>query len=42
VRLLRDSSDGEAVELNPLLPQDIESRICDLVFGQKPLFLYGW
>lgn len=41
VRLLRESSDGEVVELNPLLPQDIESRICDFVFGQKPLFLYG-
>ena len=41
VRLLRDSSDGEAVELNHLQPQDIEARICNFVFGQKPLFLYG-
>ncbi len=41
LRLLRESSDGEAVELNPLLLQDIESRICDFVFSQKPLFLYG-
>ncbi len=46
LRLLSESSDGEAVELNPLLPQDIESRICDFVFGQKPLvFIWlntGW
>jgi len=41
VCLLRNSSDGEAVELNPLRPQDIEDRICNFVFGQKPLFLYG-
>jgi hypothetical protein len=41
VRLLRNSSDGEAVELNPLRPQDIEDRICNFVFRQKPLFLYG-
>ena len=41
VRLLRDGSDGEAVELNPLRPQDIDDRICYFVFDQKPLFLYG-
>jgi hypothetical protein len=44
VRLLRDSSDSEAVEVHsgtePLGPQVIEDRICNFVFGQEPLFLY--
>ena len=41
VRLLRDSSNGEAVELNPLQPPDIDDGISNFVFGQEPLFLYG-
>ena len=41
VRLLRDSSNGEAVKLNPLRPPDIDDRIFDFVFCQKLLFLYG-
>ena len=40
VRLLRDSSNGEAVDLNPLRPPDIHDRICEFVLGRRPVFVW--